>query len=140
MVVTPLHNFAMPLLRYEIRDYAVVGNPALCNRGLPALKSILGRSRNMLTMPNGEKRWPTGFLKWGEISPIAQYQIIQHDIGKLEAKLVTQRPFTGEDELMLSQSLTENYGVDFEITFTYLDELRGHTKNGKFEEFISHVS
>ena len=48
LVVTSLHNFAMPLIRYEVRDYAEVGRPCPCGRGLPAIARILGRSRNMV--------------------------------------------------------------------------------------------
>jgi phenylacetate-CoA ligase len=43
VVVTPLLNFAMPLIRYAVGDRAVVGAPCTCGRGLPTLKSI-GRS------------------------------------------------------------------------------------------------
>ena len=48
VVVTDLHNFAMPLVRYEIGDYAEVGEPCACGRGLPVLRRIVGRVRNML--------------------------------------------------------------------------------------------
>jgi phenylacetate-CoA ligase len=43
VLVTPLHNYAMPLLRYELGDYAEVGEPCPCGRGLPVLSRILGR-------------------------------------------------------------------------------------------------
>ena len=46
LVVTDLHNFATPLIRYEIGDYAEVGEPCPCGRGLPVLKCIQGRTRN----------------------------------------------------------------------------------------------
>ena len=32
MIVTPLHNFAMPLIRYEVGDYAEVGGKSACGR------------------------------------------------------------------------------------------------------------
>ncbi|NNM01814.1 MAG: phenylacetate--CoA ligase family protein, partial [Gammaproteobacteria bacterium] len=38
--VTPLHNFAMPLLRYDIGDRAEVGGPCPCGRGLPVIKRV----------------------------------------------------------------------------------------------------
>ena len=44
VVVTPLLNFAMPLIRYAVGDRAVVGEPCACGRGLPTLKTV-GRSR-----------------------------------------------------------------------------------------------
>lgn len=137
IVGTALHNYAMPLLRYEIGDYAVIGENGLCRRGLPAISSILGRSRNMLTMPDGQKRWPR-FLARREIAPIAQWQIIQETRERLTAKIVPQRPLNREDEERLTLSIAENFGFRFDIHFEYLDAIRGH-ENGKFEEFISKV-
>ena len=61
VVVTPLHNFAMPLIRYEIGDLAEVGPPCTCGRTLPVLTRIPGRARDMLTLPGGAQRhllWP----------------------------------------------------------------------------------
>ena len=43
LLVTTLHNFAMPLIRYDIGDYAEVGEACECGRGLPVLKRIVGR-------------------------------------------------------------------------------------------------
>jgi phenylacetate-coenzyme A ligase PaaK-like adenylate-forming protein len=37
VVITTLHNFTTPLIRYEIMDYAKVGEPCSCGRGLPVL-------------------------------------------------------------------------------------------------------
>ena len=55
VVVTTLHNFAMPLLRYDIGDYAEVGASCPCGRGLGVLTRILGRQRNLLVLPDGRR-------------------------------------------------------------------------------------
>mgnify|MGYP000113622014 CR=1 FL=1 len=52
-VVTPFYNLAMPLIRYDIGDYAEAGAPCACGRTLPVLARIMGRSRNMLRLPGG---------------------------------------------------------------------------------------
>ncbi|HLJ21965.1 MAG TPA: hypothetical protein VKU84_17290, partial [Stellaceae bacterium] len=44
VVATPLNNFAMPLLRYEVGDIAEVGTPCACGRGLPVLTRIVERA------------------------------------------------------------------------------------------------
>ncbi len=54
VVATDLHNFALPLVRYEVGDYAEVGAACPCGRGLPVLSRIMGRQRNMLTLPSGD--------------------------------------------------------------------------------------
>lgn len=46
VVATPLNNFAMPLIRYDLGDYAKMGAPCSCGRGLPVLTRILGRDRS----------------------------------------------------------------------------------------------
>jgi len=58
VVATPLHNAAMPLVRYDLGDFAEVGDLCSCGRGLPTLKRIVGRQRNMVTFPNGQQHWP----------------------------------------------------------------------------------
>jgi phenylacetate-CoA ligase len=45
VVVTPLNNFAMPLVRYDVGDTAEIGPPCACRRGLPVLTQIIGRDR-----------------------------------------------------------------------------------------------
>jgi phenylacetate-coenzyme A ligase PaaK-like adenylate-forming protein len=62
LVITDLHNYLMPLIRYEIGDYAVAGGPCAGGIGLPALQEVLGRRRNMLVHADGRRHWPvTGF-------------------------------------------------------------------------------
>jgi phenylacetate-CoA ligase len=51
IVITDLHNFATPIIRYEIRDYAEAGPACPCGRGLAALARIMGRRRNMVVFP-----------------------------------------------------------------------------------------
>lgn len=59
VVWSSLHNFAMPLLRYAIGDYAEAGESCDCGRGFPVLRRIVGRQRNMLVRPDGVRHWPS---------------------------------------------------------------------------------
>ncbi|MGE4247560.1 MAG: phenylacetate--CoA ligase family protein [Parvibaculaceae bacterium] len=53
VIVTPLHNLAQPLIRYQLGDLATVGSP--CGNGLPypVLSRVLGRARNVFRFPGG---------------------------------------------------------------------------------------
>ncbi len=44
VLVTSLHNFATPLIRYALGDLAEVGAPCACGRGLPVIARVLGRA------------------------------------------------------------------------------------------------
>lgn len=140
VVVTPLHNFAMPLLRYALGDYAEAGASCPCGRGLPVLARILGRNRNMLTLPDGRHLWPRlSELKYNDVLPVTQFQVIQKDLSRLEVRLVAAREGTPEDERRLRAIIVERIGYPFEVDFTYPDCI-ARTPGGKFEDFRSEVA
>jgi len=140
VVATGLHNLAMPLVRYELNDYAEAGGPCPCGRGLPTLARILGRSRNMLKLPGGGERWPlVGFDRYREIASIRQYQLIQHTLEEIEARFVVDRPLTGEEEAQLTAVIQAALGRPFLVNFTYLEGEIPRGPDGKFEEFVSKV-
>ena len=140
VVITDLHSFATPIIRYEIRDYAEVGGACPCGRGLPTLKRVLGRRRNMVTLPDGSRHWPTvGFHAFRDIAPIRQYQAIQHSLQSVEMKLVVGAPLTRKQEELLRTVIQEALGYSFDLTFSYHDVELPKTRGGKFEEFISMI-
>lgn len=138
IVITDLHNFAAPLIRYEIRDYAEVGPACPCGRGLPTLARIMGRRRNMLTLPNGERHWPlVGAYQFREVADIRQYQVIQHALDDIEVKLVLAHPLSGEQESRLTAIIRYALGHDFPLRFSCSRQELPRTRGGKFEDFIS---
>lgn len=140
IVATTLHNFAMPLIRYEVGDYAEVGAPCPCGRGLPVLKHILGRVRNMLTLPNGEKRWPlVGCRGYGEPWLIRQFQFTQRSLESIEVRLVTGRPLTAHEEAGLRQRILDSLGYPFRLELVYCDAIE-RSAGGKFEDFRSEIT
>lgn len=137
VLVTDLHNFAMPIVRYEIGDYAEVSGPCPCGRGLPALKSILGRERNLILMPDGSRHWPlVGFHAYRDIAPVSQYQFIQHDRERIEVRLVMEAPLTQAQEAKLKDHMQKSLGFPFALAFTYFPDTLPRQKSGKFEEFV----
>lgn len=139
VVVTALHNFATPLIRYAIGDYAEVGEPCGCGRGLTSYRRILGRRRNLLTLPTGERFWPIfGTRTFREIAPaIRQYQVIQPAIDRLEVRLVTDMTLSSDIERQLRELVVRTVGYPFRIDFAYPREIR--MAAGKHEEFRSEV-
>ncbi len=135
VVVTGLHNFAMPLIRYEIGDYAELGPACSCGRGLPVINRVLGRVRNMLRLPDGSEVWPLiGEPTYAEIPAIRQFQIGQKSSELLEMRLVTQRPLTTEEESKLRDIVLKRLGHHFEIALSYHESIP-RSAGGKFEDF-----
>lgn len=140
VVVTDLHNFATPLLRYELRDYAEVGPTCPCGRGLPTLSRVLGRERNMVQLPNGSRHWPlVGLHHFREVAEILQYQLVQHTLEQVEMRLVTRAPLSAEAEAKLTKIVQDALGHAFSIRFSYSQQELPQSAGGKFEEFVSLV-
>jgi phenylacetate-CoA ligase len=139
VVVTVLHNFAMPLVRYELGDFAEVGEACGCGRSLPVLRRILGRQRNMLVTLSGKRYWPSfGAESVRRIAPVIQYQCVQKARGLLEARLVVSAPVTPEQEQGLKAHFASRVPEGASVTLTYCERLpRG--AGGKFDEFLSEV-
>ena len=140
VVVTSLHNFAMPMLRYRLRDFAEVGEPCPCGRGLPVLKRIVGRARNMLVLPGGQLQWPhIPAASWAVAPPVRQFQVIQHTVDGLEVRLVCARPLLATEEDAVLAMVRQELGWPFQIKLTFIDQME-ETPNGKYEDFVSKVA
>jgi phenylacetate-CoA ligase len=141
VVLTSLHNFASPMIRYEIGDYAEVGPPCRCGRRLPVLKRILGRRRNLLTYPDGQRRWPSlgsiGFaqLQMLGLPAIRQFQIVQHDLDRLEVRIIADRSLSASEQAHAGDYLRRELGQHWQLEFSYPELLAG--RRGKFEDFVS---
>jgi phenylacetate-CoA ligase len=135
--LTPLHNFAMPLIRYELGDYAQVGDPCPTGRGLPTLARIAGRVRNMLRDPNGRRLFasiPAGL--WLEVDPIRQARLVQRTLSQIEVQLVMGRDLTASEAERLTAALREHLGYPFEIILNRVNEIE-RQPGGKFEDVLS---
>jgi phenylacetate-CoA ligase len=140
VVITDLHNFATPLIRYELGDYAEVGASCPTGRGLPVLSRILGRSRNMLRLPSGDEIWPNlqehRFL---DIAPVRQYQLIQRSLEQIEVFLAVAEPLSEDQKHRLGRGLQKDLGHPFALAILEVDEIP-RAANGKHEDFRCEVS
>jgi len=141
VLLTSLMNYTMPLIRYDIGDYAQWGQPCACERGLPVIQKILGRKRNRLILPDGSSMFP--YL--GELEDvlnitthIRKFQYIQHSVFDIECKLVTIAPLSAIQEEKLKKLIQDTLGYPFNVTLSYHENIPA-APNGKFEEFISKV-
>lgn len=140
VVVTALHKFAMPLIRYEIGDYAVPGERCSCGRGLSVIREILGRTRNMLRLPSGERRWPLcDLVKEPDLPGILQYQYVQKTLERIEVHLVVGPQYSRDMEARLTAIVHRRLGYPFSLDIIYRDNIP-RSANGKFEDFRCEIS
>jgi len=142
VVVTSLHNFASPLIRYCVGDYATRGEPCSCGRGLPVIKRVLGRERNVLKMPDGRKIWPSFSSNGKRLMDMfagGQFQVIQKSLTEIHINLAHLSPFSVEHENNLRAELEMIFEYPFKFIFNYLEKIeRG--PGGKYEDFKCEVA
>jgi phenylacetate-CoA ligase len=135
VLLTALHKFAMPLIRYEIGDYAVPGEACTCGRGLPTIREIRGRERNMMHLPNGEKRWPLcDLVKEPDLPGIRQYQFVQKRLDCIEVHLVVGPQYSRDMEPALKAAIHRRLGNTFVLGIVYRENISRGT-SGKYEDF-----
>jgi phenylacetate-coenzyme A ligase PaaK-like adenylate-forming protein len=92
IVLTDLHNFAMPFIRYVNGDLATAadGTACPCGRGLPRIASVEGRTSDTLEDGHGRKvGGMTLMIFLAELAPaVRQYQVVQWRDRSLTLRLV----------------------------------------------------
>jgi len=85
IVVTPLHNMAMPLIRYDIGDLARVSvAPCSCGNPLPAWDEILGRVVHHFVRPDGSAVRGGNFIAmFYEYDWVMRFHVLQEDFDKI---------------------------------------------------------
>lgn len=137
LVITDIHNAAMPLIRYRIGDMASRGTqPCTCGRGLPVLERIHGRVRNMLRLRSGDVIFPdVAAHRLGRIGPVRQSQVVQTGYDSIELRLALKRPMNLAEEAEILKAIRESLGRPFEVTLVIVDEIP-RSAGGKFEDFV----
>ena len=125
VVVTVLHNFAAPLVRYDTGDWAVAGAAQCdCGRTLATLERVLGRGRNRLRRSAGDYRWPA-FDPW--LLPGAQglidWQVRQQGPRRFEMLLVVGERFDAASQALFARALGADLGEPCEVTFRVVDRI-----------------
>lgn len=135
VVVTPLHNFAMPLLRYELGDFAESGVPCPCGRGLPVINRVIGRFRDSVRMPDGSARAAFfGSKSFYKIRAIRQFQAAQTALDTIEIRIVARQPLTEEEEAFVVARVRDDLDPGFKVRILYLNEIP-RKPSGKSEDF-----
>jgi len=95
LAITPLTNYAMPLIRYRIGDRGrLTDAPCACGRGFPVLDALSGRSMEAMTNLKGE-HVDGGFVIYvlafmAERGYMRKYQIIQEEDASITINVVPE--------------------------------------------------
>ena len=133
VLVTTLENHLMPLIRYEIGDYAIAAQGACrCGRNLPRLERIVGRVINLFLDRDGKR-----FVPWDLFRPmkdrewVTQYQVVQRDIGNFKVRYAASRSLSSEDEADVRRHFEGILHSPVTLEFERLEQIQ-RAPSGKF--------
>ena len=112
VLITNLHNYAMPFIRYDIGDSGTVSEQLCpCGRGLPLLVELNGRTVDIIVTRSG--RAVTGMALWWNflsLLGVSQFQIVQQGHDTVLVKLVMDREYTQEHIDRLAEEIRAQFG------------------------------
>jgi len=142
ILVTDLMNLGQPMIRYKINDCTVIGpEKCACGRGYPLMQKIVGRTTDVITLPNGDR--VLGVVLPGRIlqvcPAIKKIQIIQETLSDFRIRYVPGVDFNIAELDNLKAKLTKYLCPGLNWTFEAVDDIP-REKSGKARFCISRVT
>ena len=139
IIVTDLHNYAMPFIRYDVGDISTMDErPCSCGRSLPLLKSIEGRTTDIIKLANGVSiAGPAVTLIFKECN-VKQYQLIQVGNNELLIKIVKGENYSDIDENHFMNILMHHTGTGIKIGLEYCQDIPVGS-NSKYRFILSKI-
>ena len=93
VLLTNIQSYAMPLIRYEIGDMAEWGEPCDCGITLPVISKIWGRTRHLITTPDGRRTYLRVYARdLQDIAGLTEYRFVLHQNAVIVAHLRVSQP------------------------------------------------
>jgi phenylacetate-CoA ligase len=139
VVVTSFYNYAMPFIRYAIGDFAEVGVPGACYLTLPSLRRIIGRERNVFTLPDGSRVWPnTLTIDMQAYLGFRQIQVVQITKTDIEVRYVPDDAKREPDDTGLQDYFRSVLHPDLIVRSRAVERIE-RLPSHKFEDYVSLV-
>lgn len=137
VVVTGLVHYRLPLIRYDIGDYAVpMAEPCPCGRNLLRLSHIIGRQRGQLIRPDGRVMFSSNLsVAIRDAGELRQFQVIQHERDRVEVIVVPMDGFGAEQEKKIVEAFQREFGCPVRVAITKVARIE-RTPGGKYLDFV----
>ncbi|NLE94319.1 MAG: phenylacetate--CoA ligase family protein [Dehalococcoidia bacterium] len=145
IVITNLHNYGMPFIRYDIGDSgSLMEGDCPCGRNLPRISALVGRRDQFFITRSGSRVFfGTLFLEDLALLGMRQYQLVQESLDSVVIRLVAppeageaQRKDLGKKVLTMFES---SLGTELGLRVEFVDHIEP-TEEGKHLFMISRVS
>lgn len=140
IIATGLHNYVMPLIRYEVGDIASISETHCpCGRGSRLLKSLEGRSNEIIKC-RGKIIYSTALsvIIW-KFKFIKECQFIQESDDEITVNIVKRDGDTNNNAQEFIRILKEMIDDELKVVLHFVDSIP-RTKTGKFPFVISKLN
>jgi len=138
LICTGFTNRAMPLIRYDIGDTAIMSKKKCsCGRDFPVIERIVGRTDDILVMRDGRRVGRLDPVFKG-LQSIKEAQIVQEDFDNVSLKIVPGKGFKGYEVQIIVRELKKRLGTQTDIKVQLVPEIP-RSAGGKFRAVISKV-
>lgn len=130
VVVTDFYNYATPMIRYKVGDFATLSHEACpCGRTLPILKGIHGRAYDIIRTPCGKSVHPEALIYvFEELQQkhhaFSQFQIIQRELNKLDVFITPSTNWSATMETLITSAILDKIDPDFQVSFIQTKEIQ----------------
>jgi len=140
ILATDLHNYTMPFIRYAVGDMGTLcSEQCPCGRRLPLMKSIEGRTSDIIVFSNGVTLSGPALTLMFKDCRIKQYQVIQEAKDKLVIKVIKAEKYSDSDTDHFLKIIRAHVGKNVIIEIQFIDDIP-LTKAGKWKFIISKVN
>jgi len=140
IVATGLHNFGMPLIRYEVGDISAYKTVCCaCGRGLPLLEAVTTKAEDIVVTPEG--KFISASVLTHPFKPmhhVEKSQLIQEALDELRIMIVRRPGYTAEDTSVLLGEMRKRVGTRMNIRIEFVEDIP-RSRNGKYRWVISKV-
>jgi phenylacetate-coenzyme A ligase PaaK-like adenylate-forming protein len=116
VLLTHLHSYATPIIRYDVGDLASLSSHCQCGHDGPTLSNLYGRKKRLLKRSNGEVL--PFLVKGGKVREIAncsEYRVRQTDLTTLILEIGGVENISSEQTQALHALLKSQSGDEFNI-------------------------
>lgn len=140
IVATGLHNYAMPLIRYETSDISSISKETCpCGCALPIMNGVASKDEDIVITPDG--RYISSSILNAvthHLTNVAESQIVQNDKATVIFRLVRRPEFSDADAKFIRDSMREVLGSEVTLNLEFVESIP-RTEAGKFRWVISKV-
>ena len=131
IVVTPFFNRAMPLIRYETGDYAIMAEANNCRRSPISIRRIVGRELNLFKLSDGRRVLPRLAHRAAHQLGLRRFKLVQTSLSDVELQYIPRDSNVEVPQDVVQGMVDRHMAPGFKVRCVPVSDLP-NAPNGKY--------